>query len=265
MVHNVIMSHSAAPPPFIYPNTSRYGHWTWGLTFFWSGGPVTWRLVAATGQQLPGHRRADIQAMFDICCAILREAAHLQTTCTSSFSLNPAVLKGVLPSIVQHRLISLACLQKGGYWWCWDVGNWTNWTGAGDTIAAGPGWAGLGWVSGTAATESREKNAMNSYSQTPPRPAPPRPAECSFDSFSAGDKSWVFSEYCRWRHGPGSGSGDGGMQGQGWCGHVTQCRARTLSRLLTCTAAAGPGGGAGPSGHFSLDLHSYFKLLDEGC
>ena len=55
------------------------------------------------------------------------------------------------------------------------------------------------------------------------------------------------------------------MQGQGWCGHVTQCRARTLSRLLTCTAAAGPGGGAGPSGHFSLDLHSYFKLLDEGC
>ena len=58
-------------------------------------------------------------------------------------------------------------------------------------------WAGLGWVSGTAATESREKNAMNSYSQTPPRPAPPRPAECSFDSFSAGDKSWVFSECCR--------------------------------------------------------------------
>ena len=51
------------------------------------------------------------------------------------------------------------------------MGNWTNWTGAGDTIAAGPGWVGLGWVSGTAATESREKNAMNSYSQTPPRPA----------------------------------------------------------------------------------------------
>ena len=147
------------------------------------------------------------------------------------------------------------------------MGNWTNWTGAGDTIAAGPGWAGLGWVSGTAATESREKNAMNSYSQTPPRPAPPRPAlqsaalthfqqetshGCSLNT--AGDVT-----------SPGSGSGDGGMQGQGWCGHVTQCRARTLSRLLTCTAAAGPGGGAGPSGHFSLDLHSYFKLLDEGC
>ena len=142
------------------------------------------------------------------------------------------------------------------------MGNWTNWTGAGDTIAAGPGWAGLGWVSGTAATESREKNAMNSYSQTPPRPAPQSAALTHFQQETshgcslntAGDVT-----------NPGSGSGDGGMQGQGWCGHVTQCRARTLSRLLTCTAAAGPGGGAGPSGHFSLDLHSYFKLLDEGC
>ena len=95
------------------------------------------------------------------------------------------------------------------------MGNWTNWTGAGDTIAAGPGWAGLGWVSGTAATESREKNAMNSYSKTPPRPALQSAALTHFQQETshgcslntAGDVT-----------SPGSGSGDVGMQGQGWCG-----------------------------------------------
>ena len=142
------------------------------------------------------------------------------------------------------------------------MGNWTNWTGAGDTIAAGPGWAGLGWVSGTAATESREKNAMNSYSQTPPRPAPQSAALTHFQQETSHGCSL-------------NTAGDVTAQGRdqemeeckvrGGADHVTQCRARTLSRLLTCTAAAGPGGGAGPSGHFSLDLHSYFKLLDEGC
>lgn len=51
------------------------------------------------------------------------------------------------------------------------MGNWTNWTGAGDTIAAGPGWAGLGQRD-----SSNREQREECHEQLQPDPAPPRPA-----------------------------------------------------------------------------------------
>ena len=97
-------------------------------------------------------------------------------------------------------------------------------------------WAGLGWVSGTAATESREKNAMNSYSQTPPSPAPPRPAlqSAALTHFQQETSHGCSLTAAGDVTSPGSGSGEE-CKVRGGADQVTQCRARTLSRLLTCT------------------------------
>ena len=81
-------------------------------------------------------------------------------------------------------------------------------------------WAGLGWAGLGQRDSSNREQREECHEQLQPDPAPPRPAlqsaalthfqqetshGCSLNT--AGDVT-----------SPGSGSGDGGMQGQGWCG-----------------------------------------------
>ena len=54
------------------------------------------------------------------------------------------------------------------------------------------------------------------------------------------------------------------MQGQGWRRPGYTMQSQDTLKVVNLHLTAGPGGGAGPPGHFSLDLHSYCKLLDEG-
>ena len=125
-------------------------------------------------------------------------------------------------------------------------------------------WAGLGWVSGTAATESREKNAMNSYSQTPPRPPRPALQSAALTHFQQETSHGCSLNAAGDVTSPGSGSGDGGMQGQGWRRPGYTMQSQDTLKVVNLHLTAGPGGGAGPAGHFSLDLHSYCKIPDDG-